>query len=196
MTGLWLCGKELQQLKAAAKQRQPFGLPLCSGAGLGVDAALLGGVSYAVDGEHVGCDAVVDVVGAGVGDDVVEAFGHDVVETLINLSLGPEVAHAVLDPLEVAGGDAAGVGENVGDDEDALVGENLVGDGGGGTVGAFAENLAADAFGVLAGDDVFGCCGDEDLAVAGEECVLVGGLGSGEAGDGAGALAVLDEGGD
>src|SRR5260370_20946434 len=101
----------------------------------GVDAALLGGVGYAVDGQHVGCDAVVDVVGGGVGYDVAEAFGHDVVETLVDLGLGPEVAHAVLDPLEVAGGDAAGVGENVGDDEDAFVGEDLVGDGGGGAGG-------------------------------------------------------------
>ena len=68
-----------------------------------------------------------------------------------------------------------------------LVGEDLVGDGGGGAVGAFAEDLAADAVGVLAGDDVFGGGGDEDLAVVGEELVLVGGLGAGEAGDGAGA---------
>ena len=104
----------------------------------GVDAALFGGVSYAVDGEHVGCDAVVDVVGLGVGDNVVEAFGHDAVETLVDLGLGPEVAHAVLDPLEVTRGDAAGVGEDVGDDEDAFVGEDFVGDGGGGAVGAFA----------------------------------------------------------
>ena len=56
--------------------------------------------------------------------------------------------------------------------------------------------LAADAVGVAAGDDVFGRRGDEDLAVVGEEFVLVGGLGLGEAVDGAGALAVFDEGGD
>src|SRR5260370_29404079 len=135
-------------------------------------------------------------MGGGIGDDVAEAFGHDVVETLVDLGLSPEVAHAVLNPLEVAGGDAAGVSENVGDDEDAFVGEGFVGDGRGGAVGAFADNLAADAFGVLAGDDVFGGGGDEDLAVVGEEFVLVCGLGSRKAGDGAGALAMLDESGD
>src|SRR5258707_4645532 len=97
------------------------------GSASGVDAALFSGVGYAVDGEHVGCDAVVDVVSAGVGDYVVEAFGHDVVEALVDLGLGPEVAHTVLDPLEVAGGDAASIGEDVGDDEDAFVGEDLVG---------------------------------------------------------------------
>src|ERR1700716_1410279 len=162
----------------------------------GVDAALLGGVGHAVDGQHVGCYTVVDVMSAGVGDDVVEAFGHDVVETLVDLGLRPEVAHAVLDPFEVAGGDAAGVGEDVGDDEDAFVGEDLIGNRSGGAVGAFAENLAADAFGVLAGDDVFSRGRDEDLAVVGEEVVIVGGFGLGESGDGAGALAMLDEGGD
>ena len=47
---------------------------------------------------------------------------------------------------------------------------------------------AADAVGVLAGDDVLGRGGDEDLALVGEELVLVGGLGLAEAGDGAGLL--------
>ena len=109
----------------------------------GVDATLFGGVSYAVDGQHVGGDAVVDAVGSGVVDDVVEALGHDVVQTLVDFSLCPEVAHAILNPLEVAGSNATGVGEDVGDDEDPFVSENLVGDGGGGAVGSFAEDLAA-----------------------------------------------------
>jgi hypothetical protein len=163
---------------------------------LGVDAALFGGIGYAVDGEHVGCDAVVDAVSLGVGNDIIEAFGHDVVETLVDFGLGPEVAHAVLDPLEVAGGDAAGVGEDVGDDEDSLVGEDFVGHSCCWTVGAFAENLAANAIGVFAGDDVFGGCGDENVALVGEELVLVGGFGFAEAGDGSGLSAMFDEGGD
>ena len=41
--------------------------------------------------------------------------------------------------------------------------------------------LALDAVGVAAGDDVFGGGGNEDLAVEGEEFVLVGCLGAGEA---------------
>ena len=134
-------------------------------ADLCVDSALFGGVGYAIDREHVGCDTVVDVMRSSVRDNVVEAFGHDVVEALVDFGFGPEVAHAVLDPLEVAGGDAAGVGEDVRDDEDTLVAEDLVGDGSGGAVGALAEDAATDAFSVLAGDDVFGGCGDEDVAL-------------------------------
>ena len=120
---------------------------------LGVDTALLGGIGDAVNREHIGGDAVVDVVGLRVGDDVAEALGHDVVESLVYLGLGPEVAHAILYPLEVAGGNAAGVGEDVGDDEDLFVGQDFVGDRRGGAIGAFAEDLAAYAVGVLAGDD-------------------------------------------
>ncbi len=47
--------------------------------------------------------------------------------------------------------------------------EDLVGNGGGGAVGAFAENLAAETVGVAAGDDVLGRRGDKDLAGVGEE---------------------------
>jgi len=165
-------------------------------AGLGVDAALFGGVGYAVDGQHVGGDAIVDIVGLGVGDYVAEALGHDIVEALVDFGLGPEVAHAILDPLEVAGGDAAGIGQDVGDDEDALVTEDLVGDGGGWAVGAFAEDLATDPFGVFAGDDVLGGCGDEDVALVGEEFMPVGGFGLAEAIDSSGLGAVFDERGD
>ena len=115
-------------------------------------------------------------------------------EALVDLGLGPEVAHAVLHPLEVAGGDAAGVGEDVGNDEDLLVGEDLVGDGRGRAVGAFAEDLAAERSALLAGDHVLGRGGNQDLAVVGEKLVLVDGFGAGETDDGAGCAAVLDQG--
>ena len=111
---------------------------------LRVDAALLDGEGDAVDGEHVGGDAVVDVVGLGVADHVVEAVAQDGFELLVDDGFFPEVALAVLHPLEVAGGDAAGVGQDVGHDEDALFGEDLVGDGGGGAVGAFDDDARLD----------------------------------------------------
>src|ERR1700677_3317158 len=134
-------------------------------------------------------------MGFGVGDDIGEAFGHDGVETLVDLGLGPEVAHAVLHPLEVAGGDAAGVGEDVGDDEDSLFGEDVVGDHGGGAIGALAEDAAAQVAGVAAGDDVFAGGGDKDLALARDEFSGIGGLGPGKAGDGPGLGAMREESG-
>src|ERR1700753_2271105 len=58
-------------------KRQPSELPPSFPAiqALGVDTALLGGVGYAIDCEHIGCDAIVDSVVLGVDHDIVEAFG-------------------------------------------------------------------------------------------------------------------------
>ena len=81
----------------------------------------------------------------GIADDGVEAFDHDFLQALVDQLLVPEEALAVLHPLEVGDGDAAGVGQDIGDHEDFLLGENLVGERRGGTVGAFAEDLAAHA---------------------------------------------------
>jgi hypothetical protein len=70
-------------------------------------------------------------------------------EALVHQLLVPEEALAVLHPFEIGDRDAAGVGQNVGDHEDLLVGQNLVGQRRGGAVGALAQDLAADAVGVL-----------------------------------------------
>ena len=55
----------------SSNQRRTTGKYLC------VDAALLEGERYAIDGQHVGCDAVVDVVGFGIPHHVVEAVAQD-----------------------------------------------------------------------------------------------------------------------
>ena len=47
-------------------------------------------------------------------------------------------------PIEVGGGDATGVGENVWDDEDALVLENVIGGSRGGAIGAFDDDSGLD----------------------------------------------------
>ena len=50
---------------------------------------------------------------------------HLALEALVHFVLFPEVAVAILHPLEVRRGDAAGVGEDVGNDEDAALAEML-----------------------------------------------------------------------
>ena len=50
-----------------------------------------------------------------------EGLDHDLVELLVDAVHAPEVAVEVLDPLEVADRDAAGVAEDVGDEEDAAL---------------------------------------------------------------------------
>src|ERR1035441_1031465 len=60
----------------------PFGSDIYDRSG--VDAALLYGEAYAVDGQHVGGDAVVHVVGFGVTDHVVEAVAEDGLQLLVD----------------------------------------------------------------------------------------------------------------
>ena len=57
---------------------------------------------------------------------VLERLDHLCFEAAVDFVFLPEVAVAILDPLEVRGGDAAGVGEDVGDDEHAALVQVLV----------------------------------------------------------------------
>src|SRR5216110_2812207 len=111
---------------------------------------------HTIDRDDVGGDAGVHLVLLRRHRDFVEGAHHDALEAPVHGVLVPEVAAAVLHPLEVAHGHAAGVREDVGNDEDALLLEDLVGGGGGGTVRALADDLRLDLRGVLTGDDVLG----------------------------------------
>src|SRR6185295_4993903 len=128
---------------------------------------------HAIDGDDVGGDAGVHLVLLRSGRDLVEGADHDALEAPVHGVLVPEVAAAVLDPLEIAHGHAAGVRQNVGNDENALLLENLVGGGGGGTVGALADDLRLYLRSVLTGDDVLRGRGHQHVALHREERVLV-----------------------
>ena len=131
-----------------------------------------------------------------VREHILEAVDHDALKPLVDLSLGPEITHAVLHPLEVTGRDAAGVGQDVWDNEDTLRLEDFVSDDCCGAVRALAEDPALELRRVLAGDDVFGRGGDEDLAWPGQQLGLVNRDAAGKAVDGAGLLAMVHEDGD
>ncbi len=60
-------------------------------------------------------------------------------------------------PLEVRAGDAAGVGEDVGDDGDAPVVEDCVAAGRDRVVGALEDDAGTDLAGVVVGDDLAEC---------------------------------------
>src|SRR5471032_1876852 len=74
----------------------------------------------------------------------VERFAHDAGQAAVDLFVGPEEAREVLCPLEVADGDAAGVGQHVWHDQDATLGQDIVGSWQGRAVGAFQDDLGAD----------------------------------------------------
>ena len=81
----------------------------------------------------------------------------------------PEVALAILNPLKVGGRDAASVGEDVRDNEDAFVGEDIIRGRGCGAIRAFCQNAAPHAVDVAARDDVFGGGRNQNLAFSGEQ---------------------------
>src|SRR5689334_2442101 len=112
---------------------------------LRVDTTQLDGVSDAADGQHVSRDAVVDVVRVGEVHDVLKGLAQDELQLFVHGGFLPEISLAVLHPLKVRSGDAAGVGENVWNDKDFFVGQDFIGGGGGGTVGAFANDFGLDA---------------------------------------------------
>src|SRR4029077_7878250 len=56
---------------------------------LGVNATLANSVSHAVDGQHIGCDAIVNLVSLGVANDIAEGRDHDFFQLLINHGFFP-----------------------------------------------------------------------------------------------------------
>src|SRR5262245_4977829 len=123
---------------------------------LSVNATHPRDVSDPVDRQHIGGDAVVNAVIFGVLDHVVEAGDHNVFQPLVDHFLFPEIAHAVLNPLEVAAGHPSGVRQDVGVDEDAFAFEYVIGRRRGRAVSAFGQNLAFDSVDVMTRDLIFG----------------------------------------
>src|SRR5713226_7023235 len=121
----------------------------------GINTAELEGAGDPVDGQHIGRNAVVDLVNTRKAHHFIEGIIHHVEEALVYLALPPEEALAVLHPFEIADGDAPGVAENVRHGEDALGIDNRVGLPGGGAVRALAENPGLHLISVLLSNLVF-----------------------------------------
>src|ERR1051325_11384294 len=128
---------------------------------------------HTIDRNDVGGDAGIHLELLRGGSDLVEGPHHDALEPPVHRVLVPEVAAAVLHPLEVAHGHTAGVRENVGNDKNALLLENLVGSGRRWPVHALTNDLRLDLRRVLTGDDVLGGGGHQHVTLHGEQGVLV-----------------------
>ena len=72
---------------------------------------------------------------------IVECGHHDLFQALIDRAGGPKVALTVLHPFEIAHGDAARIGEDVGDYKDATFKQYVIGRDCGGGVGTFTEDF-------------------------------------------------------
>ena len=133
----------------------------------GINSAELQRSSHAVDRQHIGGDAVVDAMGFSISNHVVEGAVHDVKEPLVDFAFAPEEALAILNPFEVADGDAAGIPEDIRNGENALGIDYSVGLPGGRAVGAFAENFGLNLVSVLLGDLIFDGGGNDARRRAG-----------------------------
>src|ERR1019366_10189882 len=69
--------------KKAAPAREPHPIELLPYP-LGVDSALADGERHAVDRQHVGRDAVVDMMGLGIAHHGLERLDHDVLQLLVD----------------------------------------------------------------------------------------------------------------
>src|SRR6266851_7014948 len=122
---------------------------------LGINTAELEGAGDPVDGQHIGRNAVVDLVDTRKAHHFIEGIIHHVEEALIYLALPPAETLTVLHPFEIADGYAAGVAKNIRHGEDALGIDNRVGLPGGGAVRALAENPGLHLTCILLRDLVF-----------------------------------------
>src|ERR1700731_3555709 len=131
---------------------------------LGINTAELEGAGDPGDGQHVGRNGFIPCVYSRKTHHFLKSVVHHVEEALVHFALPPKEALTVLNPLEIADGDAARVAENVRHGEDALGIDNRVGLPSGGTVSAFAENLGLHLIRILLRDLVFNGRRDGDLA--------------------------------
>ena len=107
----------------------------------------------------------------GVTTNIVEARHHHLLQALVDHGFGPEVAHAVLHPLEVAHRHSAGVGQDVRHHENFLLLQNLIRQRGGGAVGGLDDDRGLDAVSVPAGDYVLDRCRHQNVALKVEHFV-------------------------
>src|SRR3989304_1920487 len=109
--------------------------------------------------EHVRRDPHVDAVTLRHRQHIEEGTLEDLLEPLVHGRLVPEVRGPVLHPLEVADRYPARVGQDIRNDEHALLLEDFVGAGRGGSVGPLADHLGFDVPAGLPGDRFLHCCG-------------------------------------
>src|SRR5207302_5184494 len=112
---------------------------------LRVEAARQRRFGHAADRQHVCRHAQVGVVLDGRAVHIFEAAHHDPTQPRVDLVDAPEELFAVLDSLEVADRDAAGVAQDVGDNHDAALVPDVVGLRVGTAVGRFGDDPRPNA---------------------------------------------------
>src|SRR5882757_8354778 len=92
----------------------------------GINSALFQRECDPIDRQHIGRNPVVDLMGFRVTHNLLETMLNDVLQSLVHFFLAPEKSLAVLHPLEITHCHSAGVGQDVGNDEDAFAVNDLI----------------------------------------------------------------------
>src|SRR5262245_23177638 len=146
-------GTDLRSVQAISRVELKYRPEVCTHEGLGVEAAFGLFEGHLVHPEAERREPVGQVPLSGLGPDSAEGLEHQLPELGVHLLLVPEVLLQVLHPLEVADRHAAGVAEDVRDDERVGLRQDAVRLRGGRAVGAFGDDAALEPRGVLGGDD-------------------------------------------
>ena len=96
-----------------------------------------------------------------------EGAHHDLLQARVHFLDVPHEPFLVLHPFEVADGDAAGVGENIRQDDDAAAREDFISVRRGGAVGGFHNDAGLHGLGIVEGDDIFKRSRHQDVALHG-----------------------------
>ena len=108
--------------------------------------------SHAAHRQNVSGVAHVRAIFAAGLVDALKCAAHNVFHARIHFVDRPEIALQILRPLEIADGDAAGIGENVGQHENAATRQHFVRVRSGRPVRCFSDNLRFNLFGVVQSD--------------------------------------------
>ena len=119
-----------------------------------------------------------------------ERAHHDLLQPSVDFVSVPHEAFLVLHPLEIAHGDATGVGQNIREHCDAAARQDFVSMRRGRAVSGFGDDAGFDGLGVVQGNDVFERGGDKNVALHGKQLVVANAGSAGHANDCAGTLLV------
>src|SRR5689334_3295701 len=125
------------------------------------------GFGDAADGQNHGAGAWGYVMLAHGLHHFMEGASHDLLQSPVDFVRVPHQAFLVLDPLEIAHGNSAGVGENVRQNNYATARQDFIGVRRGWTVGGFGDDACLNSFSVVKGDDVFERRRHQDVALHG-----------------------------
>src|SRR4030095_2876146 len=114
-----------------------------------IETSHAGVIGHAVYRQHVCCGPSVDRVSVSVTAQIIEAGNHLVLQSLVDYILAPEVAHAILNPLKIGHRYSTCIGQDVGDNEDALLMKDLISCSCRWTVCAFGQDFTLQTIGIV-----------------------------------------------